>query len=46
VIIGGKYTPSMADGEGITKNENIVNLEVVDVNKIGNGILVHYRLIK
>jgi 2,5-diamino-6-(ribosylamino)-4(3H)-pyrimidinone 5'-phosphate reductase len=46
VIIGGKYTPSMADGEVITRNEDIINLEVVDVNKIGNGILVHYRLIK
>lgn len=46
MIIGGKYTPSMADGEGITRDEDIVNLEVVDINKIGNGILVHYRLIK
>ena len=46
MIIGGKYTPSMADGEGITQVEEMVNLEVIDVKKLGNGILVHYRLIK
>jgi len=46
MIIGGKYTPSMADGDGITQVEDMVNLEVVDVKKQGNGILAHYRLIK
>lgn len=46
MIIGGKYTPSMADGEGIIGDDDTVNLEVVDVNKLGNGILVYYRLIK
>lgn len=46
MIIGGKYTPSMADGEGIARDEDIVNLEVVEVSKLSDGILVHYRLIK
>ena len=46
MIIGGKYTPSMADGEGISSEDEIVNLEIVEVSKLNNGILVHYKLIK
>jgi len=46
LIIGGKYTPSMADGDAISTENNLINLEVVDVSRINTGILVHYRLIK
>jgi len=46
LIIGGKYTPSMADGDGISTEANLINLEVVDVSRINTGVLVHYRLIK
>ena len=46
MIIGGKYTPSMADGEGITSEDEIINLEIVEVSRLNNGILVHYNLIK
>jgi len=46
IIIGGKYTPSMADGDGISTEADLINLEVVDVARINTGILVHYRLIK
>jgi 2,5-diamino-6-(ribosylamino)-4(3H)-pyrimidinone 5'-phosphate reductase len=46
MIIGGKYTPSMADGEGITRDDELINLEIVEVKKIGNGLLVHYKLVK
>ena len=46
MVIGGKYTPSMADGDGINTQDDLINLEVVDVSKIDNGILVHYKLIK
>ena len=46
IIIGGKYTPSMADGDGISNENDVINLGIVDVSKLDNGILVHYRLIK
>ena len=46
MIIGGKYTPSMADGEGIAQEDELINLEIVEFKKIGNGLLVHYRMIK
>lgn len=46
MIIGGKYTPSMADGEGITGEDDIINLEIVEITKMKPGLLVHYRLIK
>ena len=46
VIIGGKYTPSMADGEGISTEDDLINLEIVEVSKLSDGILVHYKLRK
>lgn len=46
MIIGGKYTPSMADGEGISTEDDLINLEVVKVSKLNDGILVHYKLRK
>ena len=46
MIIGGKYTPSMADGEGISTEDDLINLEIVKVSKLSDGILVHYKLRK
>jgi len=46
IIVGGKYTPSMADGEGIRSEEDLINLDIKDFSKLGNGILVHYKMIK
>jgi 2,5-diamino-6-(ribosylamino)-4(3H)-pyrimidinone 5'-phosphate reductase len=46
MIIGGKYTPSMADGEGINQEDELINLQIVEFRKIGNGLLVHYKLVK
>lgn len=45
IIIGGKYTPSVADGEGIDEN-NPINLKIIETKRFGEGILVHYQLIK
>jgi 2,5-diamino-6-(ribosylamino)-4(3H)-pyrimidinone 5'-phosphate reductase len=45
IIIGGKYTPSVADGEGIDEN-NAISMKIVDMKRFGEGILVHYQLIK
>ena len=46
MIIGGKYTPSMADGEGINQEDELINLEIIEFRKIGNGLLVHYKMVK
>jgi len=46
MIIGGKYTPSMADGEGIADQTNPIRLEIVEISKLNDGLLVHYKLIK
>jgi 2,5-diamino-6-(ribosylamino)-4(3H)-pyrimidinone 5'-phosphate reductase len=46
MVIGGKYTPSMADGEGIDQEDELINLEIVEFRKIGNGLLVHYKMVK
>jgi 2,5-diamino-6-(ribosylamino)-4(3H)-pyrimidinone 5'-phosphate reductase len=46
MIIGGKYTPSMADGEGIRSESDTINLEIAEVSKLNDGILVHYKLVK
>ena len=46
MIIGGKRTPSMADGGGINQEDELINLEILEFRKIGNGILVHYKLVK
>jgi len=46
IIIGGKYTPSLADGEGISSEDNPIRLELVETSKFKDGMLVHYRLIK
>ena len=45
-IVGGKDTPTVADGSGIRNEDELISLELVDTLKLGTGILVHYRLIK
>ena len=42
-IIGGKNTPTMADGIGIKSKDDLLSIKIVDVNRLGNGILVHYK---
>ncbi|MFA5101850.1 MAG: 2,5-diamino-6-(ribosylamino)-4(3H)-pyrimidinone 5'-phosphate reductase [Candidatus Thermoplasmatota archaeon] len=41
-IIGGKDTPTVADGEGVASGEEIP-LKVVDVERVGVGVLIHYQ---
>ena len=45
-IIGGKDTPTLADGLGIKNEDELIPLKIVDVNRLGPGILVHYKMIK
>jgi 2,5-diamino-6-(ribosylamino)-4(3H)-pyrimidinone 5'-phosphate reductase len=45
-IIGGKTSPTMADGAG-SKNENeLIYLKILDIDRLGDGILTHYKPIK
>lgn len=44
-IIGGKTTPTVADGEGIAEESQMIQLKIVEVKHLGEGILVHYQLI-
>jgi len=45
-IIGGENTPTVADGSGIKSEDDILSLKMVDVNRLGNGLLIHYKLIQ
>lgn len=41
-IIGGKDTPTVADGEGIASGEEIA-LKVIEITRLGSGVLIHYQ---
>jgi len=43
LIIGGAQTPTLATGPGITTEKDLINLTLVDVKKLGPGLLVHYQ---
>ena len=42
-IIGGKNTPTMASGEGITRENEVIPLNIVESQRMGAGILIHYQ---
>ena len=42
IIIGGKNTPTIAGGKGFMNEENLLKLEIEDITRIGNGILIKY----
>lgn len=46
MIIGGKNTPTLADGTGISSVDELIFLEINGISKLGPGILIHYRMIK
>jgi len=41
-IIGGKDTPTVADGDGIGPGE-VITLKIIEVTKVGAGVLIHYQ---
>ena len=41
-IIGGKDTPTVADGDGISTGEEIA-LKIIEVKQVGAGVLIHYQ---
>ena len=42
-IIGGKETPTVAEGEGIKSEKDSIPLKIVGVKRIGSGLLIHYQ---
>jgi len=42
-IIGGKDTPTVAEGEGIKSEEDSIPLKIVEVKRVGSGLLIHYQ---
>lgn len=45
-IIGGETTPTVVDGLGIKNEGELISLKIVDVTRLGTGILTHYRMIQ
>jgi 2,5-diamino-6-(ribosylamino)-4(3H)-pyrimidinone 5'-phosphate reductase len=42
-IIGGKNTPTMAGGEGADSEGEVIPLTIVEISRLGTGILIHYQ---
>jgi 2,5-diamino-6-(ribosylamino)-4(3H)-pyrimidinone 5'-phosphate reductase len=42
-IIGGKNTPTMASGEGIMREDELITLKIVSIQRMGAGVLIHYQ---
>jgi 2,5-diamino-6-(ribosylamino)-4(3H)-pyrimidinone 5'-phosphate reductase len=42
-IIGGKNTPTMASGEGIMREDEVITLKIVKTQRMGAGMLIHYQ---
>jgi 2,5-diamino-6-(ribosylamino)-4(3H)-pyrimidinone 5'-phosphate reductase len=43
ILIGGKNTPTMADGSGIFDEKSKIMLKIVSLKKLGEGFLIHYK---
>jgi len=44
-VIGGRDTPTVADGSGIISEDELILLNIIDVKHLGSGILIHYQLV-
>ena len=42
-IIGGKDTPTMAEGLGVKNEDEVITLKIISVERLGHGIFIHYR---
>ena len=45
IIVGGEKTPTIADGEGIKSTDEKISLKIVNIRRMGPGILFQYKLI-
>jgi len=46
MIVGGKNTPTIADGIGIKSEDEKISLEIAEISRLGPGVLIHYKMIK
>jgi 2,5-diamino-6-(ribosylamino)-4(3H)-pyrimidinone 5'-phosphate reductase len=44
-VIGGKDTPTVADGSGIKNESELLSFSIVNVKRLGEGALIQYRLL-
>ncbi|HEC94613.1 MAG TPA: 2,5-diamino-6-(ribosylamino)-4(3H)-pyrimidinone 5'-phosphate reductase [Thermoplasmatales archaeon] len=42
MVVGGRITPTMADGEGVGSEKEIIRLRIEDVKILGDGLLIKY----
>ena len=42
-IIGGKTTPTMATGEGLMREDELITLKIARTQRMGAGVLIHYQ---
>ena len=45
IVVGGKNTPTIADGDGVKSLDELKHLKIINVSKLGQGVVIHYRLI-
>ncbi len=45
MIIGGKKTPTFADGSGVMNADEVLELKLMDMKQLGSGVLLHYKLL-
>jgi len=43
IIIGGAKTPTIADGDGVKNENEIIKLRLKEVKKLGDGLLIRYE---
>jgi 2,5-diamino-6-(ribosylamino)-4(3H)-pyrimidinone 5'-phosphate reductase len=46
IIVGGKNTPTISDGEGIKSFDELLHLKIISMKKLGPGVLFHYKMIE
>ena len=44
MVIGGGDTPTLADGDGAHRLEDVVRLELVSVERLGDGLWIRYTV--
>jgi 2,5-diamino-6-(ribosylamino)-4(3H)-pyrimidinone 5'-phosphate reductase len=44
-VIGGKDTPTVADGSGIKNESELLSLRIVNIKRLDEGALVQYKVL-
>ena len=45
IVVGGKNTPTLVDGIGIKNINELISLEITNIKRLGNGIIITYKMI-